>query len=123
MLLKLVAEAKANNDRVRALKIEKVMVKTEANIARVLVEELKARLADTEGGLAVKMAKLKEATSALEAARAKQVSLAAEGNRLGALTNTPVPGNPKDDEATTATPGLLIADASHVVEKLLRAKD
>ena len=59
---------------------------------------------------------------ALEAARAKQVSLAAEGNRLVVLMKTPVPGNPKDNEATAATPRVLVADASRAVEKLLHAK-
>ena len=121
-MLRLNAEAKANNDRVKALKVEKAMAKAEADSARASVEELKARLAEAEGGLAVKTAKIKGATSALEVARAKQVSLAAEGNRLVALTKTPVPGNPKDDEATAATPRLLVADASRIVKKLLRAK-
>ena len=79
-------------------------------------------MADAEGGLAAKTAMLREATSALEAGRARQVSLASEGNRLVALTKTPVPGNPKDDEATAATPGLLIADVARVVKKLLRTK-
>ena len=116
------AEAKANGDRVKALKAGKAMAKPEADGARASVEELKARLADAEKGLAVTTAKLKGATSALEAAKTKQVSLAAEGNRLEELTKTLIPGNPKDDEATAATPRLLIADASHAVDKLLRAK-
>ena len=122
MLQQLVTEAKANNDWVKALKAEKAKAKTEADRAQASVEELKARLAEAEGGLAVKTTKLKEATSVLEAARTKQVSLAIEGHRLVALTKTSVPGNPKDDKATAAIPGLLVADASHVVEKLLHAK-
>ena len=65
MLQQLAAEARVNNDRVKALKAGKATVKTEADRARALVEELKAQLADAEGGLAVKTAKLREATSAL----------------------------------------------------------
>ena len=120
MLHQLAAEARANNDRVKALKARKATVKMEADKAQARVEELMAQLADAEGDLAAKMAKLGEATSALGVAKAQQVSLASKGNRLAALTKTPVPGNRKDDEATAATPGLLVADAARVLEKLLR---
>ena len=81
-LPKLAVEAQVVNDRVKALKIEKATAKAEADDARALVEEFKARLAKAEGGLAMKTAKLEGVTSDLAAAKAKQASLATEGNRL-----------------------------------------
>ena len=41
MLPQLAAEARAKNDRVKSLKIEKAKAKTEADSARALVKELK----------------------------------------------------------------------------------
>ena len=122
MLYKLGTDAQAGKDRVKACRADKAMAKKAADITQATVEELKARLAEVEKDLAVKAAKLEEATSALETARTKHASLAAEGNRLQELLKTPVPGNSKEDEAITAIPERLVADTLHVVEKSLCSK-
>ena len=71
--------------------------------------------------MVVETAKFESADSALEAIKAKLVERGAEGNRLGKRVETPIPGDPKEDEAAVALPEQLVADALHVVEKSLRA--
>ena len=74
--------------------------------------------------MAVETAKFESADSVLEAIKAKLVERGAEGNRLGKLVETPVPGDPKEDEASMALPEQLVAYALRVVEKTLpTAKD
>ena len=71
--------------------------------------------------MAVEAAKFESTDLALGVIKAKLVELSTEGNRLGKLVETPVPGNSEDDEAIMALLGQLVADALRVVEKHLGA--
>ena len=52
-------------------------------------------------------AKLENTDSALESIKAKQIELSAEGNQLGKLVETPVPGTQRKMRQSWLSPGSL----------------
>ena len=110
---------KADKERARVCRAEKVVAEKAATVARASVEELVARLTEAKKNLAVETAKLEGADSALRAIKTKLAELGAERNRLKKLVDTQIPGNEKDDAAAVAIPEKLVVDALRAVEKCL----